>query len=211
MTLQPIQEPRGAPRSQYERPLQVGPRRMQERYVQSSSPRLSSFDRLPAQNRRPSEQEVVLPSVERDIVDLISPRRVTAPQRPFQEPLSHQSADPRSQQQQQVIDLTTSPYRPPTSGDRGYYVPARSYTYAEPNGLTHATVPSRRSPVREMQGAYYEGPTGEPPRAYMPDTRMHERRAPPGHDYFPLRDERQRPQIAEESARFLRSGVRYGG
>jgi hypothetical protein len=116
---------------------------------------------------------------------------------------------PRAPPTQQVIDLTASPQRLPPSGGNGYHAPARSL--AEINGHVYATVPLRRSPVREVRGGYYEVPVGEPPHTYIPDTRLYERHAPPGRDYIPLREARQQPRVEEESARYLRSGVRYGG
>jgi hypothetical protein len=240
---------------------------MQEGYVPPSSPRVNSYDRQSAHNRRPSDQDVVLPSVERETVDLTSsPRRVVAPQRQkenhnahyrsydqVQSPKrkafpsyaddigshagehtkrlrpvyreeaqarSHASAyhpnqatnsgsRPRVPPPQQVIDLTATPHRHPTSGGNGYYAPAHSL--AEPSGHVYAAVPSRPSPVREVRGGYYEAPADGTSQSYIPDTKLYERRAPPARDYIPLREARQPPRVAEESARYLRSGVRYGG
>ena len=245
-------------------------RRVQEGYVPPSSPRVSSFDRQSAHARRPSDQDVALPSVERETVDLtLSPRCVAAPQRPAEDYNAlHRSYDqvqspkrkafpsftddigaqvgeytkrlrpvyreevqarlyeggpsafhldqavnphsrPRALPSQQVIDLTASPQRLPTSDGNGYHAPARSL--AETNGHVYATVPSRRSPVRGVRGGYYEVPAGEPSHAYIPDTRLYERIAPPARDNIPLREARQQPRLGEESARYLRSGVRYGG
>jgi hypothetical protein len=240
---------------------------MQNEYVQPSSPRFSSFDRAPAHSRRPSDQDVVLPSVEREAVDLTSsPQRVAAPQRdhnvlarPYDETqsprrrafqsfaengernlghvtkrlrptyddeirgqsfqerpsefLSYQSPEsrnrPRVPPSEQIIDLTSSPHRLPTNGDRGPQVSTRPYAIAEPNGHAYISMSTRRSPARELRGAYYEGP-GEPPRSYIPDNRMYERRAPPVHDYIPLEGHQLRPRIGQETARYHRSGVRYG-
>lgn len=54
---------------------------MQDEYVPPQAPS-SSLDRKPAHSRRTSEQDIVLPSVEREMIDLTSPRRTVnaAPQ-----------------------------------------------------------------------------------------------------------------------------------
>jgi hypothetical protein len=118
-----------------------------------------------------------------------------------------QTMSPRSRliapPSQQVIDLTASPHRPPTSGGNGYYVPARSL--AETSGHAYATT------VSDVRGGYYEVPAGEPSHAYIPDTRLYERRALQARDYIPLREARQPLRVEVESARYLRSGVKYGG
>jgi hypothetical protein len=66
-------------------------------------------------------------------------------------------------------------------------------------------------PAREVRGAQYDVPPAEPPHAYMPDHRMYERRAQPNVDYIPFREDQQPRRLEDESARYLRSGVRYGG
>ncbi|CAO2654776.1 Nn.00g115090.m01.CDS01 [Neocucurbitaria sp. VM-36] len=270
--LEPISDPRDYPRVEYDSSLRVAPRRAPEGYVQSPA-RPISFDRPPAHAKRPSEQDVVLPSVEHETVDLMSPRRNAEDQRPLQDqnpqsrayvdmqsskrkaiptyaddreahfehgkkrprPVyredeirprpagyqtvlpgspSYQSMDARSHQRiqppQQVIDLTSSPYRPPVSGDRGSYKPVRSYP-VDPDGYAYVSMPARRSPMREVRGAYYDAPAEESSRAYIPDNRMYDERAPPARDYIPLRDERPRPRLENEGARYLRNGVKYGG
>jgi hypothetical protein len=110
---------------------------------------------------------------------------------------------PRAPPSQQVIDLTASPHRPLTSGSNRYYVPARSL--AETSSHAYATT------VREVRGGYYEVPAVETSHAHIPDTGLYERRAPLARDYIPLRETRQAPRVEEESARYLRSGVKYGG
>jgi hypothetical protein len=74
--LEPIREPYDPPRyqHQYEPSLRTAPS-----YLQSFVPALSevSHRRPLARFRQPSEQDVVLPSVERETVDLTSPRRGT--------------------------------------------------------------------------------------------------------------------------------------
>lgn len=112
---------------------------------------------------------------------------------------------------QPVIDLTSSPRQSLPGGDRGHFVPVRSYGATEPNGHPYVPVSSRPPPTREVRGAYYETPVVESSHAYMPEARMYERRAHPAHDYIPMRDEQQRPRVDPEGPRYLRSGVRYGG
>ncbi|CAN9207800.1 unnamed protein product [Alternaria alternata] len=253
--LQPIKETRGAPRSQYDPPMHAAPRRVQEGYVQPPSPRHSAFDRPPAHIRRPSDQDVVLPSVEPETVDLTSPHRVVASQHPVRhynanaarpynevpspkrkalpsfanggehhaEPYTKRlrpvyredvhslnyydgpaefhsskrmapSNGPRAPPREQVVDLTTSSYHMPTNGGRGYDVPPRSFAAADPCGHAYAPGPPHRVPVHDMRGA-----------------QVYERRAPPNHDYIPFREDQQPRRLEEESARYLRSGVRYGG
>jgi hypothetical protein len=218
---------------------------------------------------------VVLPSVERETVDLTSPRRVVNghhtqsdayppskgydaphspkrkafvsfpdgrdeyigqdPKRPrpmyYEDGLSsraghmqvprpvlsnsHQPMDtrgqPRAQAQQTYIDLTSSPRRPPIHGDSGYSAPMYAHTAAGSSGLSYVPVASRRSPVREVRGALYEAHSGEPPRAYIPNSGMYERRAAPVRDYIPLRDDQHRRPVQGEGSRYLGSGLHYGG
>ncbi|KAH6882790.1 hypothetical protein BKA58DRAFT_373930 [Alternaria rosae] len=272
--LQPIKEDRGASRLQYnDPPLRAAPRRVQEGYVQPPSPRHSAFDRPLARPRRPSDQDVVLPSVEPETVDLTSPQHIATSQqpawnhnanqnRPYNElqspkrkalpsfaddrqsqaeqhakrlrPVYREEARPRtygdnqagyhmSQRmapdygprapppREQVIDLTTSPYKPPSSGGRGYDVSARPLAPADPRGYAYASGPSHRMHVHEVRGAQYDVHPVDPSRAYVPDNRMYERRLQPNHDYIPLREDEQPRRLEDESVRYLRSGVRYGG
>ncbi|KAE8841719.1 hypothetical protein PTNB73_06089 [Pyrenophora teres f. teres] len=80
--LQPINQAGGGSRSKYDPPYIAA--RSATGYVQPSSPRFSSFDRSSAPARRPSDQDVALPSVERETIDLTSPRRIPAYQQPIQ-------------------------------------------------------------------------------------------------------------------------------
>ncbi|CAA9964897.1 DUF2293 domain containing protein [Pyrenophora teres f. maculata] len=52
--------------------------------VKLKEPDISSLDRSSAPARRPSDQDVALPSVERETIDLTSPRRIPAYQQPIQ-------------------------------------------------------------------------------------------------------------------------------
>jgi hypothetical protein len=128
---------------------------------------------------------------------------------------SHQPMDVHSrnrvQPQQEYIDLTSSPRRPPTNGDNRYHVPAHVHAVAGSSGLSYVPITSRRSPVREVRGALSEAHSGEPSRAYMTNSGIYERRAPPVRDYFPVRDEQHRRPIDGAGAQYLRSGLQYGG
>lgn len=59
----------------------VARRPVQDGYVQPQR-ETRTFDRPSAHSRRPSEQDVVLPSVEQEAIDLTSPRRMIHTQRP---------------------------------------------------------------------------------------------------------------------------------
>jgi hypothetical protein len=128
---------------------------------------------------------------------------------------SHQPMDirgpPRAQPQQTYIDLTSSPRRPATNGGNDYSAPIYDRTAANSNGLSYIPVTSRSSPIREVKGAVYEVHSGEPLRAYMPNSGMYERRAPPVRDYIPLRDGQHRRLVEGDGGRYLGSGLHYGG
>ncbi|KAI8942599.1 hypothetical protein NX059_000654 [Plenodomus lindquistii] len=267
--LQPIEEPRGKSRVVYDQ----SPHRATSRYAHDgyvpSPVRPSSFDRPPAHPRRPSEQDEVLPSVEREMVDLTSPQRVEGRQRrplqaldylpkhqevhspkrraytpPFdgrpapppdssnkrlrpvlhdedlhryaqQDGLSrlfpHQPLDlQRAPPPPQVVDLTSTPYR--GAPESGYRAPARLYQPAlELDDQSYVPVSARPPPPREARDAYYGMAAEVPSHAYMSEHRMTGRPAPPtGHDFPPLMDDHQR-YYPDEGARYLRSGVKYGG
>jgi hypothetical protein len=117
----------------------------------------------------------------------------------------------RARPPQAVIDLTSSPRRPPTNGANGYYPPALAHAAAGSSGLSYMPVSAGRSPMRETRDLHYEVHSGEQSRAYVSNSGMYERRAPPAHDYIPVRDEYQRRPVHEKDGRYLRSGLHYGG
>lgn len=149
---------------------------------------------------------------EDDLAPRMAPKQML---RPVYSGSHHPPTDARTQSRAQpplqVIDLTSSPRRPPSNGDSGYYVSAHSHAAVGSSGLSNVPVSSRRSPVREANGTQYEVQPGEPPRAYMPNSGVYERRAPPARDYIPVRDDYQRRPIEGEDARYLRSGFHYRG
>lgn len=255
----------------YDPPPRAGLRYAQEGFVQSPL-RSSTFDRPGAHSRRTSEQEVVLPSVEREAFDLTSPHRgregqwplqgtthlsrghmdVQFPQRKFFPsssenkearvehndkrmrpvyrdndiaPQAYQVGPPhhssylpmdprmsmRPQPPRQVVDLTSSPYRPSTGVNKDQYVSVRPHVASEPHGHAYISVPSSRSPLRETRGAYFDTQTAAAPHTHIPNQRMYERRAPPAHDIDRPRDVRSSFHVGQAEARTLRSGVRYGG
>lgn len=111
---------------------------------------------------------------------------------------------------QQVVDLTTSPYRP-SNNDSRHFASVRSHPAPEPNGHAYVTVASRRSPVRETRGAHYDFPAAGPSHAYTHDPRSYEARILPAREQISLRDDRKRLPVEEQGTRYLRSGARYGG
>jgi hypothetical protein len=84
---------------------------------------------------------------------------------------------PRAQAPPDVIDLTSSPRRLPPDADRRQYAPLHTYPVG-PSGHAYVSVASRHSPPRERRGTHYEVfAASEPPRAYIPNSGMYERRA----------------------------------
>lgn len=178
------------------------------------SPKRKALPSFPNSGEIYSEQSTKrLRPVYRD--DEIRTRPVTYQVDP-RPPPPYQAVDtrvrPGAQPPQQVIDLTSSPYRPPLSGDRSQHVPVRSYSAANPqSGHEYVSVPLRQSPIREGRVAYYEVPANEQPYTHRPVPGLYERRVPPAREYVPLRDERQRLRVEGEGSRYLRSGVKYVG
>lgn len=227
--------------------------------------RRSSLERPSAHSRHPSEQEVVLPSVEREQVDLTSPRRADETQqrlpghnrssgghaqthsprrRVFQplhesKPISaeqshkrmrpvHGSPEPNRYTHQdgvsprishhtvdlsreppppQFVDLTTSPYRPLANR---VHVSDHMHGF-EQNGHLYVPASARPPPPREASNAYYRLPANATPHAYMPEARVYPSQAPPPGHAFPRRHVQHPPYTEDERARYLRSGVKYGG
>lgn len=221
---------------------------MQEDYVRSS-PRVNAFDaqysRLPLPpSRRASEQDTVLPSVEPETVDLVSPprplpdrnealreyidhqpfKRKAFPQAPYsreglhEQPVKrnrpsmngheiyegpdltqppgyphvrdHQTLEisrrHRAHPSRDIIDLTSSPRRPPPGRAGDNHVIARSHPSAGPNNRAYVPEARRLSP--QVRNDYHKYPVGARPHAYIPESdRMYQRCPPPVHDYVPLR------------------------
>lgn len=265
--LQPIEEPGSQSREAYYQPSHHS----SLQYAQDRSVpypvRRASLDRPPAHCRLTSDQEAVLPTVERDQVDLTSPWRVDrhqrqsprdsrlprvhpqiqSPKRKAFQPLSYsrpssaeqssqhirpvhynedshryayqddmspmfsrQAVDTREPPRSQFIDLTASPHHP--LKDR-VDVPGYSrMSLLERDRHSYCPTPAPPPPPREASSVYYRVPVDAPPRVYMPETRIQETRAPPpDHDSIRRRDVRQPPYVADHGARYLRSGLRYGG
>lgn len=81
--LQPIKEPRDDSMMRYDLPPPA-PRRMQEVYSRPASPRFSTHPGPPTNTRRMTDQDLVIPSVERETVDLTSLRGNTNGYHPVQ-------------------------------------------------------------------------------------------------------------------------------
>ncbi|KAH8728831.1 hypothetical protein GQ44DRAFT_702049 [Phaeosphaeriaceae sp. PMI808] len=117
---------------------------------------------------------------------------------------------PRAPPHQEVIDLTSSPRRPPPNTDDGYYQPGRFHAVPGPSGLSNTPV-TRQSGQREVRRAHHEVYPSEPPHTYNPNGGVYERRAPPPRDYIPMQGEQPRRPVDRENARYLRSAVHHGG
>lgn len=129
-------------------------------------------------------------------------------------PSSFQPVDyhhqPRAQPPQPVIDLTSSPRRPPDNGD-GMFYSSQARAAPGPSGLPYVPFPSQGTSVRDPRSLQYEVHAGGQPRGHMPNSGMYQRTAPPVHDYIPAPDEHQRRPVYEEGSRYLTSGLHYGG
>lgn len=91
----------------------------------------------------------------------------------------------RANPSQEIIDLTSSPRRPPHDMDGDRYATVQGYPVASARNHAHVPGVHRRSPVRID---YHGQPFGARPYAYMPENdRMYQRRPPPAHEYIPLR------------------------
>ncbi|KAH7398290.1 hypothetical protein BKA66DRAFT_452782 [Pyrenochaeta sp. MPI-SDFR-AT-0127] len=158
--LQPIGGPRGHPRVEYDPPPRIAPRRAPDEYVPAPF-RPSAFDRPPAHRKRPSEQDIVLPSVEPETVDLTSPRRIATSQRPLQDPnsLSRGYAEMHSPKRKAFPDTRETHTEHNTKRLRPVY---------------------RDDEVRSRPVTYQGGPLPPPPYQYM-DTRSRPRVEPPQH------------------------------
>lgn len=86
---------------------------------------------------------------------------------------------------QETIDLTSSPRRPPFGNDGTMPMASQVYPGAGANNHAYAPEVPRHSPVKID---YYGHPVGARPDAYVSEQdRMYQRRAPPAHQYVPLR------------------------
>jgi hypothetical protein len=117
---------------------------------------------------------------------------------------------PRAQPSLEVVDLT-SPRRQATNGEWNRYALLHERSMIDPRGYSRVPIVSRQQPARQVGGSQYEVIAGEPPRTYMPDSGMYAGRAPPARDYIPVSDHQPRQHVEFEGARYLRSGVQYGG
>ena len=130
-----------------------------QRYVQPSSPRVSSFDRSSARPRHPSDQDVALPSVEPETIDLTSPRRITA----YQQPIQNQDVPTRPHDDLHESKRKVSSF---PVGDETYY--AKPYTKRlwplyreEAYSHTYQNGPSEFH--SNQRTGHYSGSRGPPP------------------------------------------------
>lgn len=251
MQLLPIDD--APPRVEYEPSYRAAPsRHIHEGYIHTPPYVDAGASRIappPPPPRRVSDQETVLPSVERETVDLVSPPRAVQNQRPMPDrnsmsreyndmhsskrkayPLVSQPTDRsneafakrrkasaheqhvhqgldlsqsatyppvreylpletrsrhRAHPSQEIVDLTSSPQRPPFGRAGDLLTAPQGYPVPGPHSYAYAPEMPRRSPVRID---HHEQPVGARPTAYRSEQdRMYQRRAPPAHEYVPLR------------------------
>ena len=128
-------------------------------YVQSSSPRVSSFDRSSARAGRPSDQDVALPSVERETVDLTSPRCTTVHQQPVQ------NHDASTRPYDDLYAYKRKQFSYPVDEERPYAEPytkrLRPVHREEAYRHTYQNLPPEFH--SNQQTGYYSGSRGPPP------------------------------------------------
>ncbi|KAH7069045.1 hypothetical protein BKA63DRAFT_100176 [Paraphoma chrysanthemicola] len=157
--LEPIREDRDPPRLHHGPPLRAVSRYAQKDFVQRS-PQVSTTDRPSAHSRRPSEQDIVLPSVERDTVDLTSPRR----------PLTRQSSPHDPHLRSNVQAGMASPKRkayPPHPESRGQYV-SQEAKRPRPVYYESETAPPASQMPRIVNASYLQPREAYRPMAHPP-------------------------------------------
>ena len=129
----------------YDSPLRTAPRHAQEGYVQPPL-QPSLLDRPPAYIRRTSEQDIALPSVERETVSLASPQRASESQRFLQDPdLPRGYVDVQSPKRKAAPSVPDRHYRPEQSN-------------------------KRLRPVHHKEEFYPQAYQGQPPQAFHYDS-----------------------------------------
>ena len=169
----------------------MDPAQYQELPSQRSRPRLTPS------SRRASDQDVVLPSVERES-EAPSQKRKSFPYPAREEyPATaydayknhpgHATKRPRParvvQPHHEVSNLVSNQARPVYSSGRDVYEVARPR--AGPADHAYDPLPPRHSPMRDTRGAYGEVVVSHSPRAYAPEydrTSLHGRRVLPSMD-----------------------------
>lgn len=130
----------------------------------------SSRPRLTPSSRRASDQDVVLPSIERE------PEIQTAKRKSFPAPMNEDHYEQGAKRTRaahgeqppyEAIDLT-SPRRPVYDDGQGAYEAARPRLVSQPINREYVVVPSRRLPVHDASSGYREVHVREPSRVYDP-------------------------------------------
>lgn len=193
----PMDRPQGTPRSPQSDPTLYGPRPSRvSRQPFDQRPHHATQSRhgrpkLTSSSRRASDQDVVLPSVERE-PDASVQKRKSFPHPVYDDyPIAafeeHSAKRMRPAHdmhpRREVTDLTYSQPRPAYSHGRDVYEVARPRAPAE---FAYIPMSHRQSPPRDTRGAYREVVMPPSPRAYMPEIdRAHiayDRRAVPAVD-----------------------------
>ena len=192
-----MDRPHGTPRSPHSDPTFQGSRLGRvSRHPFEQPPHHAAVPRhdrprLTPSSRRASDQDVVLPSVEREPQASVQKRK-SFPHRVYDDyPVAafEEHSDKRMRPahdmhpRREVVDLTYSQPRPAYSHGRDMYEVARPHAPAE---YAYVPIPLPQSPRRDTRGAYREAVIPQSPRAYMPEidrTRMaYDRRAVPAVD-----------------------------
>ena len=183
-------------------------------FLQHSRPELTPS------SRRASDQDVVLPSVEREAEPTVHKRksfphpmyehRPDAVAEDYSERTIERMRPAHEQSRRETFDLTSSQSRPVYSNGREVYEVARPY--AAPPAYTYAPIPPRRSPVRNTRGAYREVDFPQSSRAYAPGFETvhmaHDRRVVPTLDRVALSGPVTRHEVRDGP--YMRSGAGNG-
>jgi hypothetical protein len=169
----------------------VGPVQYHELPPQRSRPRLTPS------SRRASDQDVAVPSVERE-PEAPAQKRKSLPYSAhdysttaYEDYPGHAAKRPRPAQDVQarheVTHLTSNQPHPVYNSGRGAYEVVRPR--AAPSDHAYNPMPARHSPSRERRGLYREVIVPQSPRAYVPGydtTPLHDRRVLPAMEHVAL-------------------------
>jgi len=230
--LQPIEEPEDKVREAcYQSSHHSSLHYAQDRYPPYPV-RRTSLDRPSAHSRRPAEHEVILPTVEREQIDLTSPRRVDG---------SHQRSpgynrllrpppqihSPKSRAFPPLFDSKPMSSEQGNKRVRPVHRNEEPHHYAYQDNVSHM-FPRQAVDTREPPPPQFVDLTTSPyrpltDRVHVPPHprmlafeqnghSMYESRAPPpAHESIPRRDIRQHSYAEDNGSRYLRNGVKYGG
>ncbi|KAL6710227.1 hypothetical protein ACN47E_009173 [Coniothyrium glycines] len=190
--LRPIENPVGEPRVNGRISRRVTPHRVQDPYAQYPPPPIAYNH--PTHSRRASEQEVVLPSVERETVDLTSPRPVANGHSPMQMP-PRNFADIHSPKRKALpFSMDDGDIRPHENVKRvrpAYYENERSRQIHHcvegtvSNELRGQALSQPPQPVIDLASSPYRFPPSGARDGYEP-AQSYRQIEPPRHPYVPV-------------------------